>query len=502
MPRESRVRRHVSETPDTLALLRGAHAAVTQRLGGRLDAVGAQATLRQLDLVLRELIHRHDGLDKVLHQQLREGERIRDALRTLVSARRPRAAAGTRTASPKRLSELAAEISALLGRLGTKAGREPRAAASLSRITRRIVAWENTLLAAQSAPVCAAAAPSKRRHAPEVPDAEALGRWLRQQPGLPDDLAAPQLLRLSGGFSRATWAIETQSRAWGSRPLVLRQQLGGGLLEGLFATLRQEHPLLKTVSAAGLPVPMPLALCRAPNPLGGDVIVMDKVPGQTLGLPTGHSTLVSEPILKDLAEALARLHRIDWRVERQALKGSVTWNRDPTLSLRTSVEQLVEHWATFCAAQIEIASPALDAGFAWLRAHIPARDGIPRIVHGDVGFHNLLVHDNRLSAWLDWETAHFGDPVKDLAHVKPTIEQHMSWPRFMQWYLDAGGDEADAEAFRYYEVLKAVTHVAVGYLARGSRFTATPGERFELTEIGCGHLPYFMQSLNTALTQT
>ena len=36
------------------------------------------------------------------------------------------------------------------------------------------------------------------------------------------------------------------------------------------------------------------------------------------------------------------------------------------------------------------------------------------IVHGDFGFHNLLVERDRVTAVLDWELATIGDPLVDL----------------------------------------------------------------------------------------
>jgi aminoglycoside phosphotransferase (APT) family kinase protein len=50
----------------------------------------------------------------------------------------------------------------------------------------------------------------------------------------------------------------------------------------------------------------------------------------------------------------------------------------------------------------------------WLLDHLPP-DGEHCIVHGDYGFHNLLVDRARVTAVLDWELATVGDPLADLA---------------------------------------------------------------------------------------
>jgi aminoglycoside phosphotransferase (APT) family kinase protein len=57
--------------------------------------------------------------------------------------------------------------------------------------------------------------------------------------------------------------------------------------------------------------------------------------------------------------------------------------------------------------------PTLVYGFAWLRRHLPVATRIS-VVHGDLRFGNLLHHAGRLTALLDWEMVHLGDPVEDL----------------------------------------------------------------------------------------
>ncbi len=48
----------------------------------------------------------------------------------------------------------------------------------------------------------------------------------------------------------------------------------------------------------------------------------------------------------------------------------------------------------------------------------------PVIVHGDFGPQNLLVHDGAISALIDWEFAHLGQPVEDAAWAEWIIRMH------------------------------------------------------------------------------
>jgi aminoglycoside phosphotransferase (APT) family kinase protein len=58
--------------------------------------------------------------------------------------------------------------------------------------------------------------------------------------------------------------------------------------------------------------------------------------------------------------------------------------------------------------------PALAELFAWLERNAPAE--IPRVsvVWGDVGVGNFIYTDD-VVALTDWEQAHLGDPMKDIA---------------------------------------------------------------------------------------
>jgi prepilin-type processing-associated H-X9-DG protein len=57
----------------------------------------------------------------------------------------------------------------------------------------------------------------------------------------------------------------------------------------------------------------------------------------------------------------------------------------------------------------------IDLAFAWLDKHPPTPPDAPLLVHGDAGPGNFLFADGHLTALLDWELAHPGDPTEDLA---------------------------------------------------------------------------------------
>jgi aminoglycoside phosphotransferase (APT) family kinase protein len=323
--------------------------------------------------------------------------------------------------------------------------------------------------------------------------------YLRSRSFASDDMKITRLERISGGFSRATWIMDTRCSEWGARTFIVRQQLRGGIVEGIAADVKHEYPLLQVLHSEGMPVPRPLVYCTGANPFGHDFMMVERLPGRTAGTAIGESAVAGERFLQDVARTLARLHSIDWTRHRAALCGSRVWHPSPTASRAALVRELIDRWYVFVANNIGILSPAVETCFAWLHAHAPESDDRPRIVHGDVTFANMLEHEGRLTALLDWEVACLGDPAKDVAHIKPVVERRVPWARFMHWYQAAGGQSIDAETLLFYEIFKAVTHTAVTFVARGRRFADAPEIRPELTEIGLNQPAVYLQDLLSAM---
>jgi hygromycin-B 4-O-kinase len=91
-----------------------------------------------------------------------------------------------------------------------------------------------------------------------------------------------------------------------------------------------------------------------------------------------------------------------------------------------------------------------------------ASDAVPRaLIHGDLLNRNVLAHDGRISAVLDWGCAAWGDPLYDVA-----------WLRFM----DAAYADLDLEA--------TATQLLAGAPGEGERLTAC------LLHIGLDHLAF------------
>src|SRR3546814_16594267 len=111
-------------------------------------------------------------------------------------------------------------------------------------------------------------------------------------------------------------------------------------------------------------------------------------------------------------------------------------------------------------------SPALSQTRQWLWDNIPADDKGPSLLHGDVGFHNILFDEDRITALLDWELTFLGHPAKDLAQLHNMVVAHLPWDRFMGWYRSAGGEAVAQRAILYFQIFSGFNYLLVCELAR------------------------------------
>ncbi len=248
------------------------------------------------------------------------------------------------------------------------------------------------------------------------------------------------LVRLSGGASRETWAFDAKGSAGGPMALILRKDFEGGRALGLAALMGEpddydraaEFALFRALHEAGLPVPRPVCL---PDPATGlsDCFVMERVEGE--GLP--------RKLLRDEAFAEARTTMAAAIGAVAARIHGVEPAKLPQLPLRDVGSQLV-----LCRRMLDLGGaprPVFELVLRWCAEHLPRAAATPRLVHGDFRNGNFLVGPEGLRAVLDWEYAHLGDPMEDLGFLclKP-------W-RFGNHTLHAGGFGTREELFGSYE---------------------------------------------------
>ncbi len=139
-----------------------------------------------------------------------------------------------------------------------------------------------------------------------------------------------------------------------------------------------------------------------------------------------------------------------------------------------------------------IAHSGIEYGISWLKDHLPPA-GPVRLVHGDFRMSNFLVTEEGLNAVIDWELAHLGDPVEDLAWLCVRSWRFTrpgrpagglaSRAHLLDLYAEATGDTVDPNHLRFWEVLGNVKW-AVICLLQCRRFQSGRDRSIELAAIG------------------
>jgi aminoglycoside phosphotransferase (APT) family kinase protein len=225
---------------------------------------------------------------------------------------------------------------------------------------------------------------------------EALRRVLMRLDPQVRDIAG--LTRLSAGATNETWSLDAVRDA-GAEPLILRRSAvgrGPGVL-----TLQAEAQVLSVVHSCKVPVPE-VRYFLTPDDALGEGFLMQRIAGATLPnkiLRDPALATVRPQLAAQLGTIAAAIHAVD--------PASL-----PQLPLLDAPRQL-QHLHSQYRAQ-GTPRPVFELAFRWLRQHLPPAVA-PTLVHGDYRHGNLIIGPQGVLAVLDWELAHIGDPVADLA---------------------------------------------------------------------------------------
>jgi aminoglycoside phosphotransferase (APT) family kinase protein len=303
----------------------------------------------------------------------------------------------------------------------------------------------------------------------ESAEREALGRAMRRRFGANvrvENLDVPTL----GGVNRTLIFDLVEGGA--RRRLVSRQVT---LVEGHspFIAATDQFKTMQVAFRHGLPVPEPLLEYESEDGLGigylNAFVAGETMPNRIL---KGKEHADIRPRLSaQLGTIFAQLHAIDPA-------------EAPFLEKYPESKDVIQAWTDTFDAYRE-AHPVIEVGLRWLERNRP--DPRPRrILHSDLRTGNFMVGPDGINAVLDWECAHIGNALEDIAY--PCVR---SW-RFNQYHLPvggfgeraplyeayeaAGGEKIDPDEVRYWEILGlvrwAIYNVMQGY---SQTFTARRG---------------------------
>ena len=274
------------------------------------------------------------------------------------------------------------------------------------------------------------------------------------------------LRRFAVGFSWITIGFTISAPGIeGYTDLILRL----GPADGLFApySAPPQFSALRALEGMGVPAPRAFLWSDDPAILGAPFFISELVRGEA-PIPWGPAEDMTEDLRDRLGlaftDALGALHNVEWQQSDLA----AMW---PGITVENAASCQLEEWERNYLRWRLRPQPMLHYAARWPRANLPTAPRVS-IVHGDYRLGNFLAIGNRITAILDWELVHLGDPHEDLAWA--CLPQYRAGTKLMsrlikreamyERYRDKTGIRVNPETMRFYEIFSlyklAVTHMA------------------------------------------
>ena len=134
-------------------------------------------------------------------------------------------------------------------------------------------------------------------------------------------------------------------------------------------------------------------------------------------------------------------------------------------SIPEHVREELENWRRLYAMHEIPRDPLIEFALDWLGRNVPEAVGPVVLVQGDTGPGNFLYADRKVQAILDFELAHWGDPMDDLAwlSLRAVQEPFTHFPDRIRQYAELSGTEIDEARIRYYRVFAELRIVVMGH---------------------------------------
>ena len=239
-------------------------------------------------------------------------------------------------------------------------------------------------------------------------------------------------VRLSGGASQETWSFDIEQPGGNVGAILRRAPQGYGAAPARAAGLNAEAILMQRAYDAGVPSPRVLHVLQPDEGLGTGFI-MERVEGETIPrkiLRDQEFAQVRPKLARQLGSVLAGIHGLELSTL-------------PELRRMTAAKEIAELERDY--RSFDWPRPVFELALRWLRDRDPGPSAEITLVHGDFRHGNLIIGLDGLRAVLDWELAHFGDPMEDLGWVCVN-----SW-RFGHIDKPVGGFGSREELFAGYE---------------------------------------------------
>ncbi len=271
---------------------------------------------------------------------------------------------------------------------------------------------------------------------------------------LDESAAVARLIRGPVGNGQETWFVTLDD----GREFVLRRSAAGGPLAWTDRSV--EFAALRSLAAEGMPVPTVHWLGDGSEELGRPYFVMERMAGVS-------PHRLDDTTATALAEGMGR-----WLAELHTLTVDSVVFPDRAATAEESTQAEVARWEARYRRDRAAPVLLLSVLYAWLGANVPENRDRPAVVWGDAAPYNLLHEDGELTAMLDWELIHVGDPREDLGAAAWSCRGVLDVEVVLGAYEQQYGNPVDRSVVAYFEVMACVTRAtmlvsAINAIARG-----------------------------------
>jgi aminoglycoside phosphotransferase (APT) family kinase protein len=248
-----------------------------------------------------------------------------------------------------------------------------------------------------------------------------------------------EVVQVAGG-GRSGFAVDV--RTDGEDRLLFLQRGGRGGV-GSFMGFAREAEVYRALEPLGIPIPHVWGVDE-----DLDVFLVDRGRGHVWFRPPSDPD-VAGAVAQDFMRHLARWHSVPARELNLPSFGPIRSVREHQEEQLAGIHALFER-----EDRVQPIDPLARAQLDHLLSHVPDVDIEPVLVQGDTGPGNFMYEDRHVSAIVDWELAHVGDPMDDIAWLSWRATQQ-GWPDFsarLREYEAASGITVDPARVRYFRL--------------------------------------------------
>ena len=224
---------------------------------------------------------------------------------------------------------------------------------------------------------------------------------------LKKNLICKDIQRIFGGASRETYKVRLYEKEVDKYlNVIYRKSQESSLIE---TDQETEYLAYQAFQNSHVPVPKLIVLEKSSKPLGAPFLVMEELSGQSYN-PFDKDAY--KPYQKEIGEQF-------WSILGKISSTNISKKGLDKKFDVPSPEKLwkkeLDYWVSVIRSDSMGVEPILEAAIRKLYRSPPSKPERIGLIHGDYRNGNFLIDKDTITGILDWEMAHLGDPLEDLA---------------------------------------------------------------------------------------